>query len=397
MANNRVYYAIQAVAIGRTTGNYDKAVHGLQSVGVTTNFNLEQVFELGQQAIYQNVEGVPDVEVTLNKVLDGQPLLYVLATEQGTNIAASASGLTAEAPHLAGRSNARADLYLGVFKDSLTSAKSGYPEAVMVCSGMYVSSVSYTFPVDGNFTEDVTLVGNDKIWVSNPSSASFTAVNDMFGVFSTNNDEPEALTGVGRRQFLNIPNCRFPGQIPGISSSGTNERLPNGSGFSVHVQNATVSCDFGREPMFELGTMAAYHRYVTFPVEVTSEFEVMGGASGDAISASESGYYVAASGIMNTSSTDQPGPSTEFCSPRYNLRDNTIYLETCEGTKIWLGHKNKLTSVNYTGGDTGGGNVSITYSFSTFNDFTVSHSGGRAGYYSNMGVNYINSPDGYNG
>lgn len=395
MANNRVYYAIQAVAIGSTDRSTDLPVHGLQSVGVTTNFNLEQVFELGQQAIYQNVEGIPDVEVTLNKVLDGHPLLYTLATERDSNIAAASGIFTAEAPHLAGRSNARTDLYLGVFKDTVTSAKSGYPEAVLVCSGMYVSSVSYTFPVDGNFTEDVTLVGNSKIWVANPSGSSFTAVNDMFGVFGGNNDEPEALTGVNRRQHLNMPKCRLPVQIPGISPSGTNPSLLNGSGFAVHVQNVTVSCDFGREPMFELGTMAAYHRYVTFPVEVTSEFEVMGGASGDAISVSESGYYIAASGIMNTSSTDTTGNSATFCTPRYNLRDNTIYLETCEGTKIWLGHKNKLTSVNYTGGDTGGGNVSITYSFQTFNDFTVAHSGGR--FFDDVGVSYINSPDGYNG
>lgn len=394
MANNRVYYAIQAVAIGSTNRNLDLPVHGLQSVGVTTNFNLEQVFELGQQAIYQNVEGIPDVEVTLNKVLDGHPLLYVLATERDSNVAATSGIFTAEAPHLAGRSNARTDLYLGVFKDTVTSAKSGYPEAVLVCSGMYVSSVSYTFPVDGNFTEDVTLVGNSKIWVANPSGAAFTDVQDMFGVFGSNNDEP-TFYGVNRRQHLNMPNCRLPVQIPGISSSGINPLLTSGSGHAVHVQNVTVSCDFGRETMFELGTMAAYHRYVTFPVEVTSEFEVMGGASGDAISASEHGYYIATSGIMNTSSADQPGNSPQFCTPRYNLRDNTIYLETCEGTKIWLGHKNKLTSVNYTGGDTGGGNVSITYSFQTFNDFTVAHSGGR--FNDNVGVSYINSPDGYNG
>jgi len=141
--------------------------------------------------------------------------------------------------------------------------------------------------------------------------------------------------------------------------------------------------------------MAAYHRNVTFPIEVTSEFEVLGGASGDAISASESGYYVADYGLSDTRDTDTAKASTGACTPRYNLRDNTIYLETCEGTKIWLGHKNKLTSVNYTGGDTGGGNVSITYSFQTFNDFTVAHSGGA--YASAVGLAYIDSADGYNG
>ena len=50
MANNRIFYACQAVGLkpmGNPTGDY-KVAHGVQSVGVTTNFNLEQAFELGQ-------------------------------------------------------------------------------------------------------------------------------------------------------------------------------------------------------------------------------------------------------------------------------------------------------------------------------------------------------------
>jgi hypothetical protein len=41
------------------------------------------------------------------------------------------------------------------------------------------------------------------------------------------------------------------------------------------------------------------------------------------------------------------------------------------GYMIDLGTKNKLTSVNYTGGDTGGGNATITYSYQTFNYLKV--------------------------
>ena len=55
--------------------------------------------------------------------------------------------------------------------------------------------------------------------------------------------------------------------------------------------------------------------------------------------------------------------------------DRTIRVATCEGTRIYLGRKNKLSSVNYSGGDAGGGNVSVSYTFTTFNDFTVMHSG----------------------
>ena len=42
---------------------------------------------------------------------------------------------------------------------------------------------------------------------------------------------------------------------------------------------------------------------------------------------------------------------------------------------IDLGKKNKLSSVNYSGGDTGGGNATVAYSFSTYNTFILTASG----------------------
>jgi hypothetical protein len=374
MANNRIYYAIQQVTLG--SGN--TPVHGLQSVGLTTNFNLEQVFELGQLSIYQNVENIPDIEVTLNKVLDGYPLIYVLATEGGTGINSS---LVASSPDLAGRQNARADMVLSIYNDTLTSA-SGSSFAKVVCSGMYVSSVSYTFPVDGNFTEDVTLVGNDKIWGGSAT-----------GAFN-NSDEPEAVEGVNRRQHLVMGSGAsvFPTQIPGISTAaptlGNNLLVGNGSGHNVHFQSVTVSTDLGREAIFELGTMAAYHRYVTFPVEVTSEFEVIA-TSGDGINATENGYFTGDYSYGGSSSVFTGG---DACTPRFNLLDQKIYLETCEGTKIYLGDRNKLSSVNYTGGDTGGGNATITYSYTTFNDFVVAHSGGNEDFYTGLTKDGYSAP-----
>jgi len=56
-----------------------------------------------------------------------------------------------------------------------------------------------------------------------------------------------------------------------------------------------------------------------------------------------------------------------------NLSNEVIRIATCEGTRIYLGNKNKLASINYGGGDAGGGNVTVTYSYTTFNDFTVLH------------------------
>lgn len=367
MANKRIYYAIQQVRMGES-GSLTKQVpvHGLQTLGMTTNFSLEQVFEIGQLEIYQNMEEIPEVEVTLNKVLDGYPLIYILATENG---AKNKTGAEATSPTLTGRQNARCDVELSIFPDSQVSASGTTVNdtySVVNCSGMYVSSVSYTFPVDGNFTEDVTLVGNDKVWSGQTASV---------GKFETGNDSPLATSKINRRQHLNMANCYFPDEIPGVgvtTAGKLDDNSSTGDGFSTHFQNITVSCDLGRETINELGRFGPYHRYVTFPVEVTAEFEVLA-TQGDGIQASEDGFYK-----DDGSGNAVPATAGDVgCVYRFNLRDQKIYLETCEGTKIYLGDKNKLTSVNYTGGDTGGGNVTVSYSYSTYNDFIVAHSGGR--------------------
>ena len=374
--NNRIYYAIQQVSMGPS--GTETALHGLQSVGVTSNFNLEQIFELGQLAIYENSETTPEVEVTLQKVLDGYPLIYTSATELGCT---ELGDYTATSSDLAGRQKAKTDVYLTIWPEDKLSA--GYDNAAaisgscaeLVCSGMYVNSVSYAFPVEGTFTEDVTLVGNQKRW----RSASVT------GKFTDNADAPAAATGVGRRQDLNMGMSIFPDDIPGITaqvftggscgtprtcgayvSGGSNERVTatqvqsgQSAGHTAHFSNISVSCDFGgREPIYELGSLKPYHRYVSFPIEVTSEFEITA-TQGDCVEVDD----------------DLGSNDTEYCpTEETNLKNQKILVVTCEGTTIDLGHKNKLQSVHYTGGDTGGANVTITYSYTNFNDLDVTHS-----------------------
>lgn len=346
-ANNRIFYATQAVALlpqnsdGTAFGSWFLP-KGIQSVGMTTNFNLEQVFELGQIEIYDQVEDVPEVEVTLNKVLDGTPPLYLMC------MGGSAGIPGANGKELAAIANNRVNFKLAIFADS-NSAATGDAQNYVDCSGMYLSSVSYTFPVDGNATEDVTLVGNNKFW----NSGSLFSTN-LTSNFSTGSGTSPSTV---RRYNVDLSSgdTVLPTGAGGIPlPSGRNEQRP-------YLQNITISSDLGREAINELGRMAPYYRYVNFPVEVTSEFEVIA-ADGDKMDASD---FSSKSG----------------CGQSYkNLTDKQIKIKVCgSGTgdymTIDLGSKNKLTSVNYTGGDTGGGNATITYSFQTFNKLVVSATG----------------------
>lgn len=322
MANNRVYWAIQAVCLipRASAGTLAEAnvIKGLQSAGITTNFELEQVFELGQLSLYENVENIPDVEVTLEKVLDGHNLIYLMAAPKATG-------------GIAYGQNDRTDVYLGVFSDDATVAGGATAQGAVYCSGMYVSSVSYTIPVDGNSTESVTLVGNDKVWgVANMNSASLGFGSDT------------GPSGVQRRQDIIKASCVLPDDIDGVTANTS-----GGWASAAHLQNISVSVDFGREEINELGEFEPYHRFVTYPVEVTSEFETIA-MSGDMISAS---------GNLGTNAS--------------NLTNKIIFLHLGDATTIDLLGQNKLSSVSYAGGDTGGGNATITYSYSNFNDLVV--------------------------
>jgi hypothetical protein len=323
----RLYYAVEAIGIAPESTTAFVAIRGLQSVGITTSFNLEQVFEIGMLSIYENIENIPDVEMTMEKVLDGFPLIYHAAT-QG-----------ALAADLAGRSNKRCGVALSTFTDT-QSAASGTPLAQCVMSGMFVQQVSYSFKTDGPFTESCTLVGNNKRW----QTSAFTFTGGFTGT-----DVPAAAEGVNRRYHFDMYTSRFPKDIPGITASGTYTRV-NDLSQSIFTGIST-SVNLGREQLLELGRRGPYFRFVTFPVEVTSEFEVL--------------------------MTTQDGVNADENSLA-NISNQTIYLKTTEGTKVDLGTKNKLSRVQIGGGNAGGGgnnNVTMTYSYSNFNDFTVTHTG----------------------
>ncbi len=329
MANLRLFYAVYAVAVSKIGVNSFTAIKGLQSVGVTTRYNLEQVFEIGQISIYENIENVPDVEITMEKVLDGTPLIYHLLTFGAT----SAS--------LSGRGNIKSQVAISYFTDTQNSA-SGTPLSQCLVSGIFPSALTYTIPTEGNTTESVTAVGNNKAWLT--SGFTFT------GGF-TNTDTVIGTSGVQRRQNVQFDatatSSRLPADIPGISTSGTNNKT-NGTDFDAHIQSIRISSNLGRDAMYELGRRNPYNRYINFPVEVRCDFEVYC-QKGDFASADENAVS--------------------------NLTDREIMIQMDEGTKLDLGTRNHANTVTETGGNAGarGGNRSYTWSYVNFNDLTITH------------------------
>ena len=361
--NNRIFYSCQGVGItptGQTTDLSDlQMVHGLQSAAITTNFNLEQVFELGQLEIYENIEGTPDVEVTLEKVLDGYPLIYHMASS-GDVAGTAESGIAA-------RSKARCDVRLGIFDEAANNIADQDSSVEVAMTGMYVSNLSYNFATDGNFTESVTLVGNNKVWlkggeddadmkIKTTSTSKFDGNDSPFGV-----GDVDGLPsgGVQRREDFIMEGCILPLTIDGIlTSEYGNARFPDGSPEEgqnrVHLQSVSVSTDYSRDDILELGRKTPYYRPANFPIEVSTEIEAIT-LSGDFVGAYEYGDPK----FDNTAASGN------------NLSDDSIFIITRMGYALDLGSKNKISSVSYGGGDAGGGNATVTYSYVNFNDLDV--------------------------
>jgi|GEM_PF-1812730 len=302
--SKRIFYASHGVSIDGTS------VQGAQSVAVNTNFNLEQVFQLGRLAIYDNIASDPDVEITLSKALDGHSSIWGLFALAGDK-------------SLVGNAEKQSTIVLGVGQetdDALTSMTSA-----ITMTGCYVSSLNYTFPVDGDFIEEVTFVGSHK---------------QAGGTVSAPSADPSPK--ILRRQ--NFEGGNLPAAVTG-----------------KRISNITVSADLGREKMFALGELSPFHRFVNFPLEVTISFDVIqdGNSGTSLVGPHFDEIHVACSGAPITT--------------------EPITLAFCDSTgattySFNFGNKCSLQSVSYSGGDTGGGNVTETYTYITYNDFTLTDS-----------------------
>ena len=426
MVNRRTFYAIEQVAIKDNAALPTNSVaplnareyvsglfsassidevaglwevpRGVQSSSMSTNFNRETAFQLGQVEIYEYSERQPDIEVTLEKVIDGtKPLWFMLTDPDFTDLVGKTAFF-------------RSDILMNIYSDTAFRAGNVAPLSTVLASGMYLSTATYTFPVDGAVSESITLVGNDKRWANFDATLGGETVSTYPAVLTPpDNATPEGVpsgvfghedlagpqelaggaggvgllvvgSGVQRREEVELKRSILPSDLPGVQAAtgsgvAINQLIEKGyaavgvsgagaaplilqtqqvvnsnsSGVADHIQSVTITADIGRDDIFELGSKRPFTKYVTFPVEVTTAIEVVT-AQGDHIDA--------------TSEVD--------CGPDQTAT-NRIIIRTCDGLQVDAGDANVLTTVEMGGGEAGGDNMTITYNFSSFSVLNVSH------------------------
>lgn len=401
MSNKRIFYATQSINLQPvSTGNHNPVNYrdpshyvkynewiqplGLQSAGISTTFNTEPVSQLGTLSIYSQVETSPEVEVTVSKLVDGTAPLYSLCTAwtDGEDLESVNKDITEVATNMV-------NMRFAVSKDTDSKA-TGTLSNHTLCSGMYLNSVSFTFPVDGNATEEVTLVGSRKIWGGSITVPSTLPLGDTASIVArrqhvhiTGASAVDTLRGDITRDSDNKLTTYPESTILPTGMLAPYKRTVNGKEDTPKVQNITVSANLNKENINELGFFGPYYKYTTFPVEVTSEFELIS-VSGDYINANDFESYDNLGNSMSSAGCD-----TVYS----NTPNEEIIIKVCgsgagDALYIDLGSRNRLTSVNYTGGDTGGGNATVTYSYQTFNKFNVIPVGSYADFLSHNGSTY---------
>ena len=344
--NARVYYAIRAVAVtpdlNATSFASGNIVHGVQTVTDNVNFNTEDILELGQIDSYTSMEDKPTVSCTIEKVLDGYPLVYWMAT-------ASSGVIANNSWELGGRTRDACKIGLAIYDDYETTA-SGISNAFLVISGAYIDSLNYTLPVDGNSTESVTFTANDRTWTQPTSEAM-----DWFDWDFDGNDEPQnANAAVLKRWNVDMSLSEFPTDIYGITAGGLNPEISGA--YAAHMQNITISTNLGRTDLHELGRKPAYYQYANYPVDVTAAIDII---------------------------TDQ-GDMKDAAANEINLTNQIINILVSDDDgnhriRFNLGNKNKLTTIDNSDGGTGGGVMTTTYNYTNKNTLTITGDDDPAG------------------
>ena len=209
---NRVYFASQGLSVSGIT------VEGAQSVGISVNYNLEQAFQLGRLAIYDNIVTDGEVTVTASKNLDGNKTMFGLMG--GGNVG--------------GYGDTRVNIVVASNTNESDTSLNSSAQVCTTMTGCYLSSLSYTFPSDGFATEEISWITDNKSIEGTVNAPSATGAENVY------------------RHH--------------VSWSGVHE--------NDNVTNISVSTDLGREAMFKLGSFRPYHRFANFPFEVTVEFTV---------------------------------------------------------------------------------------------------------------------------
>jgi len=326
MANNRIFWACQAVA---KDGVF---LRGVQAVGVSGGTPVETLPDMGRpQSNFKFETKDKEFEVTISRVIDRNSSLFYTWTGKPIkpgNIGWGGSG---------NDDIASFDISITYGSDINSNIGDGSPVATTTYKKCLITSLQYNLTVDGIMTEEISLTSRHVVTTGGAGSGAPSSGSEHSG-------------NIIRRQDVTWTLPALPTEV-----FGTDDPLTV-NGKSVYgIQSINLSMNITYDRLNDVGVWRGYDNpaevnkftFVQTPIEVSTTLTGIARSMVPNIPLGENNNEVIGS-----------------------LEQITISA----GNFTWnMGDKNYLADYSSSGGDTGGGNEEISFTYvNENNDFSVS-------------------------
>lgn len=306
MGNKRVFYACQGLALD------GEPLRGVQNVSVRTENNNHVVDEWGTHKIYNHYVDTPRSTISLSRIMTfgGHPVATGSITGSGNAIT----------------TNHGRKLCLYFVSDTAETGvhSSSKTQNYVFFKNVSINSISYGMTTDGYLTEDIEFISYYKAY--NSGECDISSMDSL----KKNVQEEDGYDGRPIKR----------------------ENISSVTGGGDLIQSFNVNIPFNIQTVDEFGTAfsrdSKKYRYATYPIATSySVTEIYQSGGFDTI---EFGDHK-----INCDNIDLPKQSTQK-------------IVTCSGVGFYLELGNcNLESMEYGGGDTSGGNATITYNYTCYN------------------------------
>lgn len=216
------------------------------------------------------------------------------------------------------------------------------PECEITITRSVLGGPAITLDVDNDCTSAEEILNEEKELVIVSDAGSFSVGNAYLSGYTVN----FSVDGVFTEELTYVGDT--------LTSSGASFaalddeiHLPRRQDWTgpSGATSASLSLDIGRDALFVLGQYKPLKRFVQFPIEATLEI----------------GYLLPQGGGLGLE--DPPNCAI------WEQGKQDFNIGACGYT--WSVRDAYLSNIGYSGGDTGGGNVEVTYSYTSYSNFTI--------------------------
>ena len=399
-ANDRIFYGCQAIFAKQkqtvTTGNNESVytadyLEGVQSIGVSRSQERRSLLDVGRFQKMYGFYGKQTFEINISRIITKSNQFFYNVD--------SLPSYTYETSHILNEDNIgfsgftdslrNWDLSLVYGRDAYSSLEdqvdSGDPDANQAMVTTYrsclLTNVNYSISAGGFLQEDITLITRiaeqntednlSLIQYVSPQTGEVIKAQNLNLETDISGDLINTLLPKQVLRFFNIGNKKDGSNIYGLQSIDVSCTIDYSDITDIgNWRGSSVTSD-GEN----LGRDQNLYRQVILPVAVTTN--ITGIVRGQ-YRADGSGYQdypntdttlSAADGSESTTLDNLLDPPAPSYNSFYNVDEQIrlVFDSDSDYLQLNLGDKNYLTNIEFSGGETGGGNVEATLSYQNDN------------------------------